>query len=197
MNRLYWPTSIFTPLSGYSSYQSPRMSYASPVQLGDTGESPKPPIINAVDAPPPNYDSLGQVTYHGLGVQKLLVASRPETERSLEGITMHPISSLRSSLSMTGGVSGESPNGEEEEKRDCKKQEEKCKGEEGGELKKCMKDKMEHAANASGVKTVEGNSDGMPSTSVSYIVTPHPSFTGPLHTISFSVSDPRQDMSPV
>jgi len=212
------------------------MSHPFSIQLDDTGISSKSPMINIIDTPPPDYNSIDmkdgekgpspvplkrpltgappleapvdQVTYHGLDVDNLLAPSRLATEGALGGVDVHSISSPRSSLSMTGGVSGEFSNsgsedgGKEEEEKEVKEQEREGKRVKRRKLKG-TKGETEGAVDANVVGAVEGNLDSfsdIPSTSVSYMVTPHPSFVGPIHTISFSVSDtesPRQDLSPV
>ena len=210
------------------------MSHPSSIQLEDTEKLSKSSITDDIDTPPPDYDAIylkdgekspspvplkrplkrappleapvDQVTYHGLDVNNLLASSRLATEKALEEVDVHSISSSRSSLSMTGGVSREFSNSgsedgeEEEEEKEGKEQEEKGKRAKRRKLKKTIKGEMEDAVDANVVGTVEGNLDGFSDASVSYMVTPHPSFVGPIHTISFSVSDPespRQDLSPV
>ena len=139
-----------------------------------------------------------QVTYHGLDVDNLLALSRSKTEEA-----MRSISSSRSSLSIIGGVSGEFSNPESEggEEEEDGNGQEKGKRVKRRKLKNGIKDEMEDAINTNVIGTVEGNLDGLSDvpSSVSYMDTPHPSFAGPVHSISFSVPDPespRQDLSP-
>ncbi|KAF8451239.1 hypothetical protein BGX38DRAFT_1183647 [Terfezia claveryi] len=238
MNRLYWPTFVFTTSSSLSSYsyRLPRMAHSSSVQPEVTGKSSQSPMISVIDTPPPYYDSIemkdgekspgpvplkralkrappleapvDQITYHGPDLDNLLASSSSATDRVLEGVDVHFISSSRSFLNMTRDVSGEfsssgSEDGGEDEKEKEGKEQEKGMKAKRENLKGGINGETEDVGNANEEEAVEGNLDGfseVPSTSVSYMVTPHPSFVGPIHTISFSVSgpeSPRENSTPL
>ncbi|KAF8427932.1 hypothetical protein EV426DRAFT_683358 [Tirmania nivea] len=199
------------------------MSHPSSLQLEDTRKYSISPMINVIDILPLDYDSIEmedgekvpvplkkalpleapveRVTYHSLDVDNLLAPSRSATERAMEGVAVHSILSSKSTLSMSGSASKEFPSpgsedGEEVEEKKDKEQEKKGKRAQRRKMKRGTKGETEDEVDTNVMKTVGDNLDGFSdvTSSVSYMVMPHPSFNAerevftPLDPEHFSIA---------